>query len=81
MYSAAKDLNLMIIFVIAVRGVGVYGTLGAGWSSNSKYSMLGSIRAVAQTVSYEVSITVIILLSVFYFNFDITIDKQLRCLR
>ena len=73
------DLKLILIFVIAVSSVSVYGTLGAGWRSNSKYSMLGSVRAVAQTVSYEVSITVIILLSVFYFYYDISINKQLCC--
>nr|AKS04349.1 NADH dehydrogenase subunit 1 [Parasagitta elegans]AKS04360.1 NADH dehydrogenase subunit 1 [Parasagitta elegans]AKS04391.1 NADH dehydrogenase subunit 1 [Parasagitta elegans] len=80
LYSLSMDLKLMLIFVIAVSSVSVYGTLGAGWSSNSKYSMLGSVRAVAQTVSYEVSMTVIILLSVYYFYYDMSISKQLCCI-
>lgn len=81
LFSLSVDLKLMVIFVIAVRRVGVYGTLGAGWSSNSKYRMLGGVRAVAQTISYEVSITVIILLSVYYFNYDMSTPKQVRCVR
>nr|AKS04159.1 NADH dehydrogenase subunit 1 [Parasagitta elegans] len=79
LYSMSSELKLMMIFVIAVSSVGVYGTLGAGWSSNSKYSMLGSVRAVAQTISYEVSMTVVILLSVYYFYYDMSMYKQLSC--
>nr|AKS04202.1 NADH dehydrogenase subunit 1 [Parasagitta elegans] len=79
LYSMSSELKLMMIFVIAVSSVGVYGTLGAGWSSNSKYSMMGSVRAVAQTISYEVSMTVVILLSVYYFYYDMSMYKQLSC--
>nr|AKS04374.1 NADH dehydrogenase subunit 1 [Parasagitta elegans] len=79
LYSLTMDLKLMMIFVIAVSSVAVYGTLGAGWSSNSKYSMMGGVRAVAQTISYEVSMNVIILLSVYYFNYDMSSPKQLGC--
>lgn len=75
----SADLKLMLIIIIAVRRVGVYGTLGAGWRSNRKYSIMGSVRAVAQTISYEVSMTVVVLLSVYYFYYDISINKQLRC--
>ena len=81
LYSISSELKLMIIFVIAVRRVGVYGTLGAGWRRNRKYRIIGRVRAVAQTISYEVSITVVILLSVYYFYYDISIYKQLRCVR
>nr|AKS04321.1 NADH dehydrogenase subunit 1 [Parasagitta elegans] len=76
LYSLSADLKLMLIYVIAVSSVGVYGTLGAGWSSNSKYSMIGSVRAVAQTISYEVSMTVVILLSVYYFYYDMSVANQ-----
>lgn len=72
-------MKLIIIFVIAISRVGVYGTLGAGWSSNSKYRLVGGVRAVAQTVSYEVRMSVIILLSVYYFHYDITLNKNLSC--
>nr|AKS04235.1 NADH dehydrogenase subunit 1 [Parasagitta elegans] len=79
LYSLSADLKLMLIFVIAVSSVGVYGTLGAGWSSNSKYSMMGSVRAVAQSISYEVSMTVVVLLSVYYFYYDMSMAKQVSC--
>jgi NADH-quinone oxidoreductase subunit H len=48
------DLNIGILFFIAMAGLSVYAVLFAGWSSNSKYSLLGGIRSAAQTVSYEV---------------------------
>lgn len=43
----------------------VYGTLLAGWASNSKYALLGSLRAIAQTISYEVSMALILLFPLF----------------
>jgi len=76
----AYDINLMIIIILAVASLGVYGTLGAGWSSNSKYSLIGAIRAVAQTISYEVSLTVIILGSVLYYYFDLGQEKSVRAI-
>lgn len=48
------DLNIGILLFVAMAGVGVYAVLFAGWSSNSKYALLGSLRAAAQTVAYEV---------------------------
>merc|ERR1712130_954303 len=74
--SFAYDINPMIIIILAVASLGVYGTLGAGWRSNSKYRLLGAIRAVAQTISYEVSLTVIILGSVLYFYYDLGQEKS-----
>ena len=50
------DLNLGIFYLFAISSLNVYGILFAGWSSNSKYSYLGSIRATAQMLSYEISI-------------------------
>nr|AXI98843.1 NADH dehydrogenase subunit 1 [Pseudoniphargus unisexualis] len=50
-----------LLFFICVSSSGVYPILGMGWASNCKYSMLGSLRSVAQMVSYEVSLTMIIL--------------------
>jgi len=50
-----------VLFVLCVSSVSVYGTLLAGWSSNSKYALLGSLRAIAQTISYEISIVLILL--------------------
>nr|YP_009478339.1 NADH dehydrogenase subunit 1 [Gammarus roeselii]AVP50044.1 NADH dehydrogenase subunit 1 [Gammarus roeselii] len=55
------NLTYGILFFICVSGLGVYPILISGWSSNCKYSMLGSLRAVAQMVSYEVSMSMILL--------------------
>jgi len=49
------DVNVAILWVFAVTSMGVYGIVLAGWSSNSKYSMLGALRASAQMISYELS--------------------------
>jgi len=54
-----------VLFFLCVSGLNVYGTLLAGWSSNSKYALLGSLRAIAQTISYEVSIALILLFPLF----------------
>nr|YP_010952747.1 NADH dehydrogenase subunit 1 [Domecia hispida]WMQ53167.1 NADH dehydrogenase subunit 1 [Domecia hispida] len=55
------SFNMSILFFFCCLGVGVYSTMVAGWASNCKYSMLGSLRAVAQTISYEVSLALILL--------------------
>jgi NADH-quinone oxidoreductase subunit H len=50
------DINVGILYLFAVSSLGVYGTVMAGWASNSKYAFLSALRAAAQMVSYEVSI-------------------------
>nr|BAM74927.1 NADH dehydrogenase subunit 1 [Nannobrachium ritteri] len=60
------DMNLGIMFVLALSSLAVYSILGSGWASNSKYALVGALRAVAQTISYEVSLG-LILLSVIIF--------------
>ncbi len=49
-----KDLNLGVLFVVAVSALPVIGLFMAGWASNNKYAMLGAMRAVAQSLSYEI---------------------------
>nr|YP_009414208.1 NADH dehydrogenase subunit 1 [Isthmomys pirrensis]ASN66992.1 NADH dehydrogenase subunit 1 [Isthmomys pirrensis]UZH93521.1 NADH dehydrogenase subunit 1 [Isthmomys pirrensis] len=61
------NLNLGILFILATSSLSVYSILWSGWASNSKYSMFGALRAVAQTISYEVTMA-IILLSVLLMN-------------
>lgn len=58
--NVISDLNLGILYLFAISSLSVYGIVIAGWSSNSKYPFLGSLRSAAQMISYEVSIGFII---------------------
>jgi NADH-quinone oxidoreductase subunit H len=55
------DINVGVLYILAVSSLGVYGIITSGWSSNSKWSFLGALRSAAQMISYEVSIGIIIL--------------------
>nr|YP_003227092.1 NADH dehydrogenase subunit 1 [Lagocephalus lunaris]ACX33654.1 NADH dehydrogenase subunit 1 [Lagocephalus lunaris] len=67
------DLNLTILFILALSSLAVYATLGSGWASNSKYALMGALRAIAQTISYEVSLG-LILLSLIIFTGGFTLQ-------
>nr|ARF05718.1 NADH dehydrogenase subunit 1 [Hypostomus sp.] len=67
------DLNLGVLFILAISSLAVYSILGSGWASNSKYALIGALRAVAQTISYEVSLG-LILLSVIVFTGGFTLQ-------
>ena len=54
------DINVAILYVLAISSLHVYGVIMGGWASNSKYPFLGSLRSAAQMISYEVSIGLII---------------------
>nr|YP_010446958.1 NADH dehydrogenase subunit 1 [Chyliza bambusae]UTM10323.1 NADH dehydrogenase subunit 1 [Chyliza bambusae] len=59
------SFNLGILFFLCCTSLGVYTVMVAGWSSNSNYALLGGLRAVAQTISYEVSMALILLSFIF----------------
>nr|YP_009379705.1 NADH dehydrogenase subunit 1 [Protegira songi]ARQ82102.1 NADH dehydrogenase subunit 1 [Protegira songi] len=62
-YFNLISFNLGILFFLCVTSLGVYTVMIAGWSSNSNYALLGGLRAVAQTISYEVSLALILMSS------------------
>nr|UPL65441.1 NADH dehydrogenase subunit 1 [Henestaris halophilus] len=62
------NFSFGLLFFIVCSGLGVYGVMLSGWASNSNYALLGCIRSVAQTISYEVSMS-ILMICVFLFTF------------
>jgi NADH-quinone oxidoreductase subunit H len=73
------NVNIGLMFVFAITSIGVYGVALAGWSSNSKYPLLGGLRSSAQMVSYEVALTlsvVGVVLLAGTLNFDAMIADQ-----
>ncbi len=56
-----SDLNVGILYILAMSSLGVYGVIMGGWASNSKYPFMGSLRSAAQMISYEVSIGLVII--------------------
>nr|WMQ77883.1 NADH dehydrogenase subunit 1 [Cyclidia fractifasciata] len=63
-YFNMVSMNLGILFFLSCMSMGVYSVMIAGWSSNSNYALLGGLRAVAQTISYEVSLALILMSSI-----------------
>jgi NADH-quinone oxidoreductase subunit H len=78
-YAMLSDLNFGLLYILAISSLGVYGIIMSGWSSNSKYAFLGSLRSTAQMVSYEVSIgfiLCILLVSVGSLNLSDIVNAQ-----
>jgi NADH-quinone oxidoreductase subunit H len=65
--SYLADINIAVLFVLAISGIGVYGLILGGWASNNKFSLMGGLRSAAQMVSYEVplgfSVVAVLLMS------------------
>jgi NADH-quinone oxidoreductase subunit H len=59
-YMQLADLNIGVLFILAVSSMGVYGIALAGWSSNNKYALLGGLRSSAQMISYELPMSLAI---------------------
>nr|YP_009257371.1 NADH dehydrogenase subunit 1 [Telmatobius chusmisensis]ANG44588.1 NADH dehydrogenase subunit 1 [Telmatobius chusmisensis] len=78
MPTPLSDMNLGVLFILALSSLTVYSILGSGWASNSKYALIGALRAVAQTISYEVTLALILLCAILMSgnftlqNFNIT---------
>nr|AGS07189.1 NADH dehydrogenase subunit 1 [Myotis mystacinus] len=66
------NMNLSVLFMLALSSLAVYAILWSGWASNSKYALIGALRAVAQTISYEVTLAIIIL-SILLMNGSFTL--------
>ena len=76
---AISDFNLGILYMLAVSSLATYGILLAGWSANSKYAFLGSLRSTAQLISYELILSSAILLVIMLtgnLNLTINIESQ-----
>ena len=76
---ALSDFNLGILYTLAVSSLSTYGILLAGWSANSKYAFLGSLRSTAQLISYELILSSAILLVVMLtgsLNLTVNIEAQ-----
>ena len=76
---AIWDFNLGILYMLAVSSLATYGILLAGWSANSKYAFLGSLRSTAQLISYELILSSAILLVIFLtgsLNLTVNIEAQ-----
>ena len=72
-YTHAFQYSALLF--LCVSSLGVYAILGAGWCRNRKYSLLGAIRAVAQSVSYEVRLSFIVIHRMIFFNYILCVKK------
>lgn len=67
-FNVLINLDLSLIYLFVLSSLSIYGILFSGWSSNSKYAFLGSLRSSAQMISYEVSLTLLVLVVVIIVN-------------
>ena len=78
-HMVLADINVGLLYILAISSLGVYGVVMAGWASNSKYPFFSAMRAAAQMISYEVSIGFILVCVVLWagtFNLNGIIEAQ-----
>jgi NADH-quinone oxidoreductase subunit H len=78
--AVLSNINVGLLYLLAISSMGVYGIIIAGWASNSKYPFYSALRAAAQMVSYEVSIGFVLITVVMWagsFNLGVIITKQI----
>jgi NADH-quinone oxidoreductase subunit H len=74
-----SNINVGLLYILAISSLGVYGVVISGWASNSKYPFFSAMRAAAQMISYEVSIGFILICVVLYagsFNLSVIVEQQ-----
>jgi len=71
------DVNIGVLYFLAMTSLGVYGVTLSGWSSNSKYSLLGGLRSSAQMISYELSMGLAVL-AIILMNGSLELDKMVQ---
>ena len=77
--AIAPNIDVGILFILAITSIGVYGVFLAGWASNSKYAVLGGIRTSAQMISYELSLSLAVLPPLMLANsmdLGVIVEKQ-----
>lgn len=73
-YFYFVDFDLSVIYILCVSRLGVYGIIMAGWSSNRNYALLGRLRSIAQTISYEVRLVLVLIrFLIFFFGFNVSV--------
>ncbi|MCA9995996.1 MAG: NADH-quinone oxidoreductase subunit NuoH [Anaerolineales bacterium] len=78
-FAIAPGLNVAVMFFLAITSIGVYGVALAGWASNSKYAVLGGIRASAQMISYELALGLSVLVPIMIadsMDLGVIVDAQ-----
>nr|SBT96177.1 ND1 [Hyalella lucifugax] len=75
--AGGLNFNFTLVLFICISSLAVYPVISSGWASNCKYSVLGSLRAVAQMISYEVSLTVV-LLTIIWLNSSFNLEEALE---